>query len=119
MSFEQKDSKFNINNFKSEFKSTLEKYVSTVNNYEHKSNYEEKEELPEIEENKLGLEINKWMNKLVSISVKALKLADNKQEILEAVSQIFFNLYEDTESQNWSEKEYFKKIVLELLCTKE
>ena len=114
MTIEQKKFEFNIENFKNDFKSALEKYVSVSEDFEHK-NFEGSQ--GSTEEREMSLEINKFMKHLTSLSVSALRLADDKQEILNIISNAFFDLHEDTESQYWGEKEYFKNIILELLKT--
>jgi hypothetical protein len=116
MPLEQNNFKFNKENFKNNFKLALEKYVSALDDLEH-SSYEGNEEETAIEKRRLNSEIEKLTNGLVSLSANALNLAENKQEILNMISETFFDLYDSTESQYWGEKEYFKKMILELLKT--
>lgn len=106
MTLEQNLTKFNIENFKENFKSTLEKYASVVDNLEHICNDEELEK----EKKELELEEVKYMNQLVSISINALSLVDNKQEVLNTTYSIFLDMGIDRDI-------YFQNIILELLKT--
>lgn len=127
MSIEQQFTKFNIENFRNEFKGVLTKYISTEYLLEHVHSYEEGEgdkEYNTAQEKKLQMEIDTLINQMVRLALESLKLTDNKQEILDSISETFYDSYKDyyksniDESElNWEEKYYFKKLVLELLKT--
>ena len=107
MSLEQNFLKFNIANFKNEFNTILKKYVSTADDLEHVGSYEE---IDKTEKKELELKGDEYMNQLVSFSLNALKLEDNKQEVLNTINSIFMDMGIDRDV-------YFQNIILELLKT--
>jgi hypothetical protein len=111
MNLEQVSPKFNKELFQNDFQNALLKYILAADEI---NNNKGNEELTN-EEKIVGLN----RNELVSVSINALKLAQNKQEILEIISKTyistFLNLDKDPDDAIWIEKDLLKEVVLNLL----
>jgi hypothetical protein len=104
MNFEKRPFKFSKEQFANDFKFILGKYLDKTDDTQHLDPYDKE-----------------LMRQLVSLCMNALKSSDNKQEILDAISATYMDLSsasdESLGSQWWIEKEFFKKVILELLKT--
>jgi hypothetical protein len=112
MSFEQKPASFNNEEFINEFKLMLSKYLEDV---------EEETDHPDFQE-EVGYADSHYeeqIAKLISFCIKALKANSNKKEILDLISMAYLELSlssdKTLEPQYRREKEFFKKLIVELL----
>jgi hypothetical protein len=120
MSLEHKAFKFNKEVFNINFKHLLEKYIKASYDLEHDT-YDiteagVKDEITEID--RLKNEIENISEQLTYLTVNAIKQVENKKEIIDLISTSysdFNNRYDDIQSRYWDEKEFFKKVILELL----
>jgi hypothetical protein len=123
MSIEQNYLQFNIEKFKSDLKSTLDRYIFNKHDLSHISDYEMNSTDEKNEVNRLKTEMNELMSQLISVTINAIKLTKNKQEILDAISETILELKEELTYKtdigfvDDAEKELFNKIILELLKT--
>ena len=116
MSFENNISQFNIESFKNEFLPIVKKYTSAVDELDHignVTNFSEDDELGQIEKGRkeeLEPKVIIYMDQLVNASVKALKSANNKQEVLDTIYLAFRQREADND-------DCIQRIILELLRT--
>jgi len=116
MNFEQNNLKFNTEVFKNDLKNSLNKYISDADDFDHRTDNEESR-VRSNEQIEIEIKaIDSQRDKLASLSVNALKLAENKQAILDMISDIYLKSEEkDFDSILCMERDVLKKIVLELL----
>ena len=117
MSIEYNSPKFNIEFFKNNFKIILGKYISLIN--KHRNN-EFCEEIDEKERSNIELDIIKYKNQLINLSINSLRESDNKQVILNVISEEFLhqNDLDNLESVYFIENKLLEGIIIELGISK-
>jgi len=120
MSFEGNPNQFNKEKFKSEIRFALEKYFKVFEDVE--ALYDSDVNINAYEEEKKRLDLDKarGINNIALLSAQALKLSDNKQEILDILYESLHDLnlkkglaYDNEETL--SEPHLLVEIILELL----
>ena len=119
--------KFDIENFKKDIKSSLKEYALYMDylrdSKEGEIDIERGKEYKEREIERMKTEIDKCLNHLAIITISTIKLANNRQEILDLISSEFIELEIKLESVislgaiAQMRKNLYDSIILELLKT--
>jgi hypothetical protein len=127
MSLESKSEQFNKEKFRGEFEKALSKYISVAdflsNPYLNLNGVDEERVFSLNKVKDFESVKEKEMEHIVDLSIDALKLSKDKQEILDAIFRTFYNKnielgtpYEDHEFTSIHARlEFAERLILELL----
>lgn len=124
MTIEQYNLSFNIEIFKSEFKSMLDKYIFYIDDERSLSLLDMSEKEKEDREKRLKSEMTEQMSQMVSITTNSLKLSKNITEVISNILGTFIEIRKELEHNtdigcvDEAQRQFIINLISELLKSK-